>query len=131
MYENEDNPEILALLQELINLGNSGLNLKQKDVNNLTRVMKNIQEGKDEKDKNEWHDLSKKKKEDESTPEFIKINKELTKCEEEIKDTEKSINKLEEGIARRKKELSSLIESLEERKTRAAEITANAISFQN
>jgi len=130
LEEADDNPEILTLLQELINLGKSGLNLKQKDVNNLTRVMKNIQMGKDDKDKNEWHDLSKKRKEDESSAEFNKVNKELTKCEEEIKEIIKSLNKLEEGIVHRKKEQSSLVESLEERKTRANEITTKAVNFQ-
>jgi len=130
LEETEGNPEILALLQELINLGNSGLNLKQKDVNNLTRVMKNIQMGKDDKDKKEWHDLSKKKKEGESSPEFNKISKELTKCKEEIKEIDKTINNLEEGIIHRKKEHSNLIESLEERKTRASEITTNAINYE-
>jgi hypothetical protein len=130
LEETEGNPEILTLLQELINLENSGLNLKQKDVNNLTRVMKNIQMGKDDKGKNEWHNLGKKKKEDESSPEFNKVNKELTKCEKEIKEIDQSINKIEEGIAHRKKEQSSLAESLEERKTRAVEITTNAINFQ-
>ena len=131
LNETDGNPEILALLQELINVGNSGLNLKQKDVNNLTRVMKNIQLGNDDKDKNEWHDLSKKKKEDESSPEFNKINNELTKCEEELKIIDESLNKLEEGITHRKKEYDNLTNSLEERKTRAKEITTNAINFEN
>ena len=111
-------------------MGNSGLNLKQKDINNLTRVMKNIQLGNDDKDKNEWHDLSKKKKEDESLPEFNKINNELTKCEEELKIIDESLNKLEEGITHRKKEYTNLTDSLEERKTRAKEITTNAINYQ-
>jgi hypothetical protein len=131
LEETEGNPEILALLQELINLEKSALNLKQKDVNNLTRALKNIQAGKDDENKNEWHDLNQKKKVDESSPEFSKTNKELIKCEEELEEIDKSISSIEEEIARRKKEYSNSIDSLEERKTRAIEITKSAIDFQN
>ncbi|MHA1542006.1 MAG: hypothetical protein ACTSQH_03435 [Candidatus Hodarchaeales archaeon] len=131
LEETDANSEILTLLQELINLENSSLNLKQKDINNLRRVMKNIQAGKNNDVKNEWHELSKKKKKDDSSPEFNKINNELTKCEEEIEEINKKINQLEEGITLRKKEHSNLIESIEERKSRAVDITTKAINFQN
>ena len=93
--------------------------------------MKNIQRGKNNEVKNEWHELSKKKKEDDSSLEFNTINNELTKCEEEIEEINKKINQLEEGITLRKKEHSNLIESIEERKSRAVDITTKAINFQN
>ena len=46
LKEEDGNPEIIALLEELIKVGSSDLHLKQKDINNLKQELKAIQQEK-------------------------------------------------------------------------------------
>ncbi|PWI48775.1 hypothetical protein CEE45_05140 [Candidatus Heimdallarchaeota archaeon B3_Heim] len=126
--EPENNPEISALLEELINVGEKSLHLKQKDLSNLSRALKNIQEGKFDLHKKEWHDLHKKKNEDDASSEFKKVNGELIECESEIKDIEEKISGISENISLKSRELLNLSESLENRQNRSLEITEEVIN---
>ncbi|MHA2157160.1 MAG: hypothetical protein ACXABU_17595 [Candidatus Hodarchaeales archaeon] len=123
LEEPENNPEILALLEELINVGEKDLHLKQKNISNLSRALKNIQDGKFDLQKSEWHNLHEKKNKDDASSEFKEVNGELIECENELKDIEAKISGIEENISLKSRELLNLAESLENRHNRSLEIS--------
>ena len=127
LEEPENNPEISALIEELVNVGEKRLHLKQKNISNLSRALKNIQEGKFEGHKNEWHDLKQKKNTDDASVDFKKINDELTGCEAEISSIEGNIAGIKENISLKTRELLNLSESLENRQNRSLEIMEEVI----
>jgi hypothetical protein len=129
LEENEENSEIIALLEELIKVGSTELKLKQNIINNLTQAMRRISQGKLDSDKKEWHELSNKKKEDESSPEFKEINNKLTKCENEIKNIIETLKKIRDDKSLKEKELTSLSESLVERKSRSSTILDETLAL--
>lgn len=129
LEENEENSEISALLEELIKVGSTELKLKQKNINNLTQAMRRIKQGKLDSDKKEWHELSNKKKEDESSPEFKEINNRLTKCENEIKNIVETLKKIRDDKSLKEKELTNLSESLVERKSRSSTILDETLAL--
>lgn len=129
LEENEENSEIRALLEELIKVGSTELKLKQKNINNLTQAMRRIKQGKLDSDKKEWHELSNKKKEDESSPEFKEINNRLTKCENEIKNIVETLKKIRDDKSLKEKELTNLSESLVERKSRSSTILDETLAL--
>ncbi|MHA1976320.1 MAG: hypothetical protein ACW98F_06645 [Candidatus Hodarchaeales archaeon] len=127
LEESENNPEISALIHELIDVGEKSLHLKQKNLSNLRRTLKNIQDGNYDQYKHEWHDLKQKKIQDDASAEFKEINGELTECETEIKIIEENISGIKENISLKSRELSNLSESLENREKRSLEITEEVI----
>ncbi|MHA2289661.1 MAG: hypothetical protein ACXABG_12830 [Promethearchaeota archaeon] len=127
LEEPENNPEVSALIEELIKVGEKYLHLKQKNVSNLSRALKNIQDGKFDPPKNEWHDLNQKKTKDDASSEFKGVNGELMKIENELKDIEENISGINENISLKSRELSNLSESLENRINRSLEIFEEVI----
>ena len=120
--EGEENSEIKALLEELIKVGSTELKLNQKNINNLTQVMRKIKQERFHSDKKEWHELYNKKQEDESSSEFLEINEKLTNCENEIKEIVETLKKTRDDKSLKEKELTNLSESLAERKSRSSTI---------
>jgi hypothetical protein len=130
LKEEEGNPEILALIDELTDIGESSLHIKQKNINNLRQLSKRIKEGNLDKKKSEWTDLRIKKEEDESSVEFKKKIDELNTCENEIKQINSRLSELNENIGLREREISNLSDSLIERKERSATITSETLKWK-
>ncbi len=128
LEEPENNPEISALMEELMAVGEASLHLKQKNILNLSRALKNIQNGKIDPQKNEWHELKQRKIKDDTSTEFKKINGELNICENEIKGIEENITGIKENISLRSREMTNLSESLENRQNRSMEITEEVMN---
>jgi hypothetical protein len=122
LEEEEGNPEISALVEELIEIGEKSLHLKQKNINNLKRILKKIQQGALDSKRNEWRELHDKKAQDETSNEFKKRTSDLESCEKKIKEIENNISNYEETISLKERELTNLHESLDERKERSLKI---------
>ncbi len=128
LEEPDNNPEISALMEELITVGEKNLHLKQKNISNLSKALKKIQEGKLNIQKNEWHDLKQKKNRDDESADFKKINGELIECEDEINSIEEKISGINETVSLKLRELANLSESLESRQNRSLEITEEVMN---
>lgn len=129
LKEEEGNPEILALVKELIKVGEISLHLKQKNINNLNQIMKRIQQGNLDLKRNEWRELCVKKEEDDTSIEFKNKINELNKCEEEIKQINTTLSNIEENISLRERELLNISDSLLERKERSSRITDETLNW--
>ncbi|MFX1504928.1 MAG: hypothetical protein ACFFDC_02330 [Promethearchaeota archaeon] len=122
LKEEEGNPEIIALLEELLKVGLSDLHLKQKDINNLNQELKAIRQEKMDSWKVEWKQhLVEKAKLGESA-EFKSINEKLDHYEKKLETLKSSLEEKEEEINLNKKKLTQFSESLNERHQRAKDI---------
>ncbi|MFX1515290.1 MAG: hypothetical protein ACFFC6_03215 [Promethearchaeota archaeon] len=127
LNEKEDNPEIVALLEELIEVGLSGLHLKQKDINNLNQELKAIQQEKMDSWKTEWkQNLIEKEKIGESQG-FKSVNEKLTRFEQKLETVKVNLKEKEEEINLDEKKLTQLSESLNERHQRAKDIVKEVL----
>ncbi|MFX0014247.1 MAG: hypothetical protein ACFFB2_07135 [Promethearchaeota archaeon] len=131
LEEEEGNPEIIALMEELLTVGESDLHLKQKSINNLTQELKALQQGKMDSWKKEWNEHLKRKEDIDKSSEFQSINKKLTQCETEITSLTESLNLKEEEINLNTKKLNQLSDSLIERRQRAKDITTELLETKN
>lgn len=130
LKEEEGNPEIIALLEELVKVGASDLHLKQKDINNLNQELKAIQQEKMDSWKIEWKQhLMEKEKVGESS-EFKSLNEKLTQYEKKIETLKANIEEKEEEIKLNKKKLTQLSESLKERHHRAKDIATEVLETE-
>ncbi len=123
LQEEDGNPEIKALLEELIKVGKKDLKLKQNHLNNLSQELKLIQAGKLDLEKKEWHEFFKAKELQLKSSEFNTINQELMECDAKLQKTNSDLIMKEEEINLRTKEIDQLSESLFERRTKARELT--------
>ncbi|MFX0181677.1 MAG: hypothetical protein ACFE95_01245 [Candidatus Hodarchaeota archaeon] len=128
LQEEEANPEIIALLEELIKVGKSDLHLKQKIIRNLGQELKLIKKGVLDSDKKEWHDLLNIKEKETKLPEFEAINNQLAECEDKLEKSKEKLASKKENIALKTRELSQLSESLSERKTRATDLATDILN---
>jgi hypothetical protein len=128
LKEEDGNPDITTLLEELIILGKSNLQLKQKEINNLKQELKIIERGNLDSMKKEWHDLLNKKEKDLTSPEFLSLNQKVQQCEIKLEKLKNKLHDKEEAISLKKKELHQLSESLKERRTRASELTKEILT---
>lgn len=130
LKESDDNPEIVALLEELLKVGESNLHLKQKNVVNIRKELNIINEGKLNAWKKEWklcRDINNKDKE---SPEFQALNKKYLRKEEEVEKIKTRMNEKDEEIALKKKEITQLTESLAERGQRAVDFASELGVFE-
>lgn len=127
LKEEDGNPEIIALLEELIKVGSSDLHLKQKDINNLNQELKIMQQGRIDSRKTEWkqHLMETEKVEDSSK--YRSINEKLNQCENKLETLRVNLKEKEEEINLNKKKLAQLSESLNERHQRAKDIAKEAL----
>ena len=129
LKEEEGNPEIIALLEELIKVGLSDLHLKQKDINNLNQELKAIRQEKMDSWKVEWKQhLEEKGKVGDST-EFKSINDKLNRCEKRLETIKLNLDEKEEEITLNKKKLAQFSESLSERHQRAKDIAQEVLEI--
>lgn len=119
LHEDEGNPDITALFEELVNVG-SRLHLKQKDINNLRQIFEVIKTGKLDSDKKEWHVLSQEKQQESTSSEFKAINDKLVNTETRIKNLEEQLTVKNDEISLTTREVNQLSEALQERRERAA-----------
>ncbi len=122
LAEPEENPEIIALIEELIEVGEANLKLKQKDINNLQQELKQIRSGNMNTKKDEWKKLRDEQIAKEQAPEFIEINNKVTELESQMELIKAKISGKEEEVNLREKELTQYKESLVERGERATEL---------
>ncbi|NHJ02016.1 MAG: hypothetical protein EAX86_07705 [Candidatus Heimdallarchaeota archaeon] len=122
LTETDENPEITALIEELLKIGETELKLKQKDINNLRQELNQIKSGKMNKMKEEWKTLEAAQISNEKTPEYIEINKKLTDLESQMEELKVKIAENDEDIKLKEKELAQFKESLVERGERANEL---------
>ncbi|MHA1214464.1 MAG: coiled-coil domain-containing protein [Candidatus Hodarchaeales archaeon] len=122
LKEKEGQEEIIALLEELIEIGASGLKLKQKNITNLKQELKIIKDGKLNNKKAEWIKLAMLKKQDEQSDEYQRVNGELKEIESKIEELRTKLQEKDEEISLREKELKQFFDSLEERKQRAKDL---------
>jgi hypothetical protein len=128
LKEEEGNPEIVALLEELIKSGKSDLHLKQKNIRNLEQELKLIKKGILDSDKKEWHDLLNTKEKEITLPEFKTINNQLTECERNLERSKEKLASKKENIALKTRELNQLSESLSERSKRATDLATDILN---
>ncbi|UCE13755.1 MAG: hypothetical protein JSV04_00940 [Candidatus Heimdallarchaeota archaeon] len=128
--EDEGNPEIIALFEELIKVGKVDLHLKQKHINNLRQELNNLSQGKMDSWKKEWHNLLATKAKEENGSEFKSINNKLLECENEIQTLKDKIRNLQEEIDLKNKERNQLTESLSERHQRANTLLTKVLENQ-
>ncbi len=131
LEEEEGNPEIIALMEELIKVGKSDLHLKQKSINNLTHELKALQQGKMDLWKDEWKGHLTQKEEIEESLEFKTVNNQLTQCEEKIVALRANLTEKEEEITLNKKNLTQTTESLSERRQRAKDIATEVLEIKD
>jgi peptidoglycan hydrolase CwlO-like protein len=129
LKEEEGNPEISALVEELIKIGEKSLHLKQKNINNLTRILKKIRQGGLDPKRNEWRELHNKKTQDETSIEFKNKTSDLESCEKKIEEVQNTISDYEENISLKERELTNLSESLDERKERSLKIKSETLNW--
>ena len=122
LEEEEGNPEITALMEELTKVGKSDLHLKQKDINNINKELKALQQGKMDTRRKEWKENLIQKRKVEESLEFKAINEKLTQCEKKITALKAKLEEKEEEINLDKKKKTQLAESLSERRQRATDI---------
>ncbi|MHA2245966.1 MAG: hypothetical protein ACXADY_13470 [Candidatus Hodarchaeales archaeon] len=122
LEEEEGNPEIIALMEELTKIGKSNLHLKQKDINNINKELKALQQGKIDVRKKEWKEHLIQKRNVEESLEFKEINEKLIQCEKKIAELKTKMDEKEEEINLDKKKKTQLVESLSERRQRATDI---------
>lgn len=122
LEEEEGNPEITALMEELTKVGKSNLHLKQKDLNNINKELKALQQGKIDIRRKEWKENLIQKRKVEESLEFKEINEKLTQCDKEIATLKVKLDEKEEEINLNKKKKTQLAESLSERRQRATDI---------
>ncbi|MFX0171561.1 MAG: hypothetical protein ACFE9L_06555 [Candidatus Hodarchaeota archaeon] len=122
LNEEEGNPEIIALLEELVKVGKSDLHLKQKNISNLQQELRLIQDGILDPDKKEWHDLLNAKEKEITLPEFKTVNNKLTECEKKLERLKEDLSMKKESISLKTRELNQLSDSLSERSTRATDL---------
>lgn len=128
--EDEGNPEIIALFEELIKVGRADLRLKQKHINNLRQELNYLSQGKMDSWKKEWHNLLTEKEKEEDGSEFKSIHNKLLECENEIQTLEEKISNLQEEIALKNKEQDQFTESLSERRQRANKLSSKVLESQ-
>ena len=131
LKEEEGNPEIIALIEELIRVGKSDLHLKQKNVNNLNQELKALQQGKMDSWKKEWKENLAQKEKVEGSLEFNSINDKLTQVEMRIKTLKENLDEKEEDIALNKKKLTQFTESQSERRQRATDIATEVLETKD
>ncbi|MFX1282291.1 MAG: coiled-coil domain-containing protein [Promethearchaeota archaeon] len=131
LEEEEGNPEIIALMEELIKVGKTDLHLKQKNINNLTHELNALQEGKMDSKKNEWKDHLAQKEELEGSSEFKSINDLLIQCEENIAVLKADITEKEEEMSLNRKNFTQSTESLSERRQRAKDIATEVLETKD
>jgi chromosome segregation ATPase len=129
LKEEEGNPEIIALFEELIKVGLSDLHLKQKDINNLNQELKAIRQEKMDSWKAEWKQHLEEKTKVGNSPEFKSINEKLTGSEKKLETLKQSLDEKEEEINLNKKKLTQLSESLNERHQRAKDIAKEVLQM--
>ncbi|UCG89642.1 MAG: hypothetical protein JSU57_03980, partial [Candidatus Heimdallarchaeota archaeon] len=98
LEEEEGNPEIIALMEELIKVGKSNLHLKQKNINNLIHELEALRNGKMDSWKNEWKEYLTQKEQMEASSEFKSINDQLTQCEKKIIALKANMTEKEEEL---------------------------------
>jgi len=130
LKEVEGNPEIIALLEELIKVGSSDLHLKQKDINNLNQELKTIQQEKMDSWKLEWKQHLMEKEKVGESQEFKSINEKLTQFEQKLETLKANLKVKEEEINLDKKKLAQFTESLNERRQRAEDITKEVLEIE-
>jgi hypothetical protein len=131
LKEENGNPEITVLLEELFKVGKSNLHLKQKDINNIRKELNLINQGKLDSWKKEWkHNFTEKQKEGASS-EFRVINDKLIKIEKKVEQIKTSLNEKEEEIALKKKEINQYSESLTERYQRSSDLANESEKWNN
>jgi hypothetical protein len=126
LQEDEGNPEILVLFEELINVG-PALRLKQKEINNLRQVLKAIETGKLDLDKTEWHNLSDEKQKESTSLEFKAMNDKLVAIDTRIGNLEQRLSAKNDEIALKTREVTQLSEALQERQERATTTKEEAL----
>ncbi|MFX0207395.1 MAG: hypothetical protein ACFFDT_15510 [Candidatus Hodarchaeota archaeon] len=131
LEEEEGNPEIIALMKELIKVGKSELHLKQKNVNNLTHELNALRQGKMDSKKNEWKEHLTRKEEVEGSSEFKSIDDQLIQCEENIAALKANITEKKEELDLSKKNLTQSTESLSERRQRAKDIVTEVLEIKD
>jgi archaellum component FlaC len=122
LNEEEGNPEVIALLEELIKVGKSDLRLKQKNISNLQQELRLIQNGILDPDKKEWHDLLNAKEKEITLPEFKTVNNKLAECEKKLERLKGDLSMKEEYISLKTRELNQFSDSLSERSARASDL---------
>lgn len=130
LKEPDDNPEIMALMEELLKVGKSNLHLKQKNVVNIRKELNTIKEGKLDAWKKEWKLSADRNHKDKESPEFQALNKKYLRKEEEVEKIKTKINEKNEEIALKKKEITQLNESLAERGQRAVDLATELGVFE-
>jgi chromosome segregation ATPase len=131
LKEEEGNPEIIALLEELTKVGLSDLHLKQKDINNLNQELKAIQQERMDSWKAEWKKHFKDNEKLEDSGDFKSINEKLNRCEKKLETLKVRLDEKEEEINLNKKKLTQYSESLNERHQRAKDIAKEVLEMED
>ncbi len=131
LKEEDGNPEITVLLEELFKVGKSNLYLKQKDINNIRKELNLINQGKLDSWKKEWKQNFTEKQKEESSSEFQVINNKLIKIEEKVELIKTRLSEKEEEIALKKKEIDQYSESLSERHQRSIDLANESEKWNN
>jgi hypothetical protein len=122
LNENENNSEIIALLEELLKIGQSNLHLKQKNIINIRKELKIINQGKLNIEKDEWKEILNEKQKEGDSDEFKALNRKLIKAENDLELIKNELNSKKEEISLKEKELTQSNDSLAERRQRAEDL---------
>ena len=131
LKEDDGNPEIIVLLEELFKVGKSNLHLKQKDINNIRKELNLITQGKLDTWKEEWNQNYVEKEKEGASSEFQVINKKLIKIEKKVEKIKTKLIEKEEEIALKKKEIDQYSDSLTERHQRSVDLVNESNAWNN
>jgi chromosome segregation ATPase len=122
LNESENNSEIIALLEELLKIGQSNLHLKQKYIINIRKELKIINQGKLNIEKDEWKEILNEKQKEGDSDEFKALNRKLTKAENDLELIKNELNSKKEEISLKEKEITQSNDSLAERRQRTEDL---------